>query len=66
MPTVVKSGRLHGALARGLTTKVHVLVDAYGLPIALKLTAGEALDGRCATDMFNAMSKDDVLLADRL
>jgi transposase len=35
----------------GLTTKVHALVDANGLPIALKLTAGQAHDGRSAADI---------------
>jgi transposase len=31
-------GRSHG----GLTTKIHALVDANGLPIAIKLTEGQA------------------------
>ena len=35
----------------GLTTKIHALVDANGLPIALKLTEGQAHDGRSADDM---------------
>ncbi len=33
----------------GLTTKVHALVDAGGLPIDLKLTEGQAHDGRGRT-----------------
>ena len=37
----------------GLTTKIHVVVDAQGLPIRLGLTAGQAHDGqiadRCST-----------------
>jgi transposase len=49
----------------GLTTKVHVLVDANGLPIALKLTAGQAHDGRSAADMLDTLGDGDVLLADR-
>ena len=32
----------------GLTTKIHALVDANGLPVALKLTEGQAHDGRSA------------------
>ena len=32
----------------GLTTKIHALVDAQGLPIALKLTEGQAYDGKIA------------------
>ena len=39
----------------GLTTKIHALVDAMGLPIALKLTEGQAHDGRSAKDMFEAL-----------
>jgi transposase len=41
----------------GLTTKIHALVDANGLPIALKLTPGQAHDGRSATDMLGAMGQ---------
>ena len=32
----------------GLTTKIHALVDANGLPVILKLTEGQAHDGRSA------------------
>ena len=49
----------------GLTTKVHALVDANGLPITLKLTEGQAHDGRSAADMLDTLGKGDVLLADR-
>ena len=49
----------------GLTTKIHALVDARGLPIALKLTPGQAHDGRSAADMLGTVGEGDVLLADR-
>lgn len=49
----------------GLTTKIHALVDANGLPIALKLTEGQAHDGRSATDMLENIGKGQILLADR-
>jgi transposase len=49
----------------GLTTKIHALVDAEGLPIALKLTEGQAHDGRSARDMLEALSQGQILLADR-
>jgi transposase len=49
----------------GLTTKIHALVDAAGLPIALKLTEGQAHDGRSAEDMFDSVRAGTVLLADR-
>ena len=48
----------------GLTTKIHALVDANGRPIALKLTEGQAHDGRAAADMLHALGQGDILLAD--
>jgi transposase len=49
----------------GLTTKIHALVDAAGLPIALKITEGQAHDGRSADDMLGSLKADCILLADR-
>ena len=49
----------------GLTTKIHAMVDAAGLPITLKLTEGQAHDGRSAQDMLGTLRAGDVLLADR-
>jgi transposase len=49
----------------GLTTKIHALVDAQGLPIALKLTEGQAHDGRSAQDMLDKLQAGQILLADR-
>jgi transposase len=49
----------------GLTTKIHALVDANGNPIALKLTPGQAHDGRSATDMLENLAEGQILLADR-
>ncbi len=49
----------------GLTTKLHAVVDANGLPIVLKLTEGQAHDGPPAHDMLAAMGKGQILLADR-
>jgi transposase len=49
----------------GLTTKIHALVDAEGRPIMLKLTAGQAHDGRSAADMLGGIGKGQTLLADR-
>ena len=53
-------GRARG----GLTTKIHALVDAEGLPIDLKLTEGQAHDGRSADDMLEALADGQILLAD--
>ena len=49
----------------GLTTKIHALVDANGLPVALKLTEGQAHDGRSAADMLGNIGAGQILLADR-
>ncbi len=49
----------------GLTTKIHALVDAMGRPIALKLTEGQAHDGRSAEAMFDSVRAGTILLADR-
>ncbi len=49
----------------GLTTKIHALVDAQGRPIHLKLTEGQAHDGRSAADMFETLGSGDILLAGR-
>ena len=49
----------------GLTTKIHALTDANGLPVVLKLTEGQAHDGRSARDMLAGLGKGDILLADR-
>ena len=49
----------------GLTTKIHALVDANGLPIVLKLTEGQAHDGKSAEDMLASIGNGQILLADR-
>jgi transposase len=54
-------GRTRG----GLATKIHAVVDAHGLPILLKLTAGQAHDGKSGEDMLGLLGTDCVLLADR-
>ena len=49
----------------GLTTKIHALVDANGLPITLKLSEGQAHDGKSAADMLDRLGSGQILLADR-
>ena len=49
----------------GLTTKIHALVDADGLPVVLELTEGQAQDGRSAADMLATLGAGHILLADR-
>jgi len=49
----------------GLTTKIHALVDANGRPIVIKLTEGQAHDGRSVEDMLGGIGDGQILLADR-
>ena len=49
----------------GLTTKIHALVDANGLPVRLKLTEGQAHDGQSAADMLAGLGPSQILMADR-
>ena len=49
----------------GLTTKIHVVVDGNGLPITIKLTPGQAHDGRSAADMLDTVGSNQILLADQ-
>jgi transposase len=49
----------------GLTTKIHAFVDANGLPVMLKLTEGQAHDGRSAAGMLAGLGPGQILMADR-
>ena len=49
----------------GLTTKIHAVVDAKGLPIRLGLTPGQAYDGEVAMELLNALPEDAMVLADK-
>jgi transposase len=48
----------------GLTTKIHALVDANGNPIALKISEGQAHDGKSASDLLDAIGEGQILLGD--
>ena len=48
-----------------MTTKIHAVVDANGNPVALKLSEGQAHDGRSAVDMLDSVGPGQTLLADR-
>ena len=49
----------------GLTTKIHAVVDANGNPIAVKLSEGQAHDGRSAGELLETIGAGQILLADR-
>ena len=46
----------------GLTSKIHALLDAEGRPVALKITDGQARDGRSAADMLGGLGAGQILL----
>ena len=49
----------------GLTTKIHVVVDAQGLPIRLGLTAGQMHDGQIVDRLLNHLGPRTIVLADK-
>ena len=49
----------------GLTTKIHALTDARGLPIKIALTPGQAHDLGAAEVLLTTLGDGDVLLADK-
>jgi transposase len=48
----------------GLSTKIHAVVDADGLPIALQLTPGQAHDGASVRDLRATIAAGQMLLAE--
>ena len=49
----------------GLTTKIHCVVDARGLPLSFHLTPGQAADCPAATHLLGHLGHKDILLADK-
>lgn len=49
----------------GLTTKVHAVVDALGLPIKLSLSEGQAYDGHQANALLSDLPSNAMVIADR-
>lgn len=53
-----------GKTKRGLNTKIHLAVDAHGMPIRLLVTSGTTADCTKANELIRGM-KAQALLADR-
>jgi transposase len=49
----------------GLTSKIHAVVDANGLPVQLGLTPGETHDNQLCTELLMGLQAKSMLLADR-
>jgi transposase len=63
---IANSGGQHIGRSRGgLTSKIHVVVDANGLPVQLGLTSGQAHDNRLCSVLLRQLPRRARLLADR-
>lgn len=49
----------------GNTTKIHMAVDAYGLPIEFLITGGEVHDSKAAPALIELLPTSDYLIADK-
>jgi transposase len=49
----------------GLTTKIHVLVNEWGLPLNIHLTPGQAHDGPVAPLLLDELQPGQAVLADK-
>ena len=49
----------------GLTTKIHAVVDANGLPIRLALSEGQVHDSKSAEALLDDLCEGQILIADR-
>lgn len=49
----------------GNTTKIHLAVDSYGLPIEFDITGGEIHDSKAAKDLINKLPLSDYIVADK-
>ncbi len=49
----------------GLTTKIHALVDAKGLPFRFELTPGQAHDSQAAATLLDDLQADSFVLGDK-
>jgi len=54
-----------GLLRGGLTSKIHAVVEANGLPVQLGLTPGETHDNQLCTELLMGLQAKSMLLADR-
>ena len=54
-----------GKSVAGNTTKIHMAVDAFGLPIDFEITAGEVHDCKVAPEFFAKLPDADYMIADK-
>ena len=54
-----------GKSVAGNTTKIHMAVDSYGLPIEFFITGGEVHDSKAAPILIDMLPSSDYIIADR-
>ncbi len=54
-----------GKSVAGNTTKIHMAVDSYGLPIEFYITGGEVHDSKAAPTLIHMLPSADYIIADR-
>ncbi len=54
-----------GKSCGGNTTKIHLAVDSYGLPIEFDITGGEVHDSKAAPPLIDKLPKSDYVIADK-
>lgn len=54
-----------GKSVAGNTTKIHMAVDSYGLPIEFCITGGEVHDSKAAPTLIEMLPRADYVIADR-
>ena len=52
-----------GKSVAGHTTKIHMAVDSYGLPIEFHITGGEVHDSKAAPTLIDMLPSSDYIIA---
>ncbi len=60
-----KENQAIGKSVGGNTTKIHMAVDAFGLPIEFDLTGGEVHDSKAAPELIARLPLSDYIIADK-
>jgi len=62
---ICKENQAIGASAGGKTTKIHLAVDAYGLPIMFEVTGGHVHESQIASTLIERLPESEATVADK-
>lgn len=62
---VGEAGQAIGKSRAGNTTKIHMVVDAFGLPVAFEVTGGEVNECKVAPDLISKLSRANYIITDK-